>query len=660
MSESDASAADGDIESRLIEFDSLTMPLSVSDYETSAKPDNCKDVAATQIQEAAKAERKQIAEAERKLAEANKCRQDEELKRKTADLEANHRQEAQEVRRDQDRSFAKRKQEEANAQHSADGMEVTAADVIAYLQSGISSSSIPVLVEALSAVDAAVASHPTLCDAHPQVAALRNDAHTRAAAVAEDLIKAALALGSSSHSGPSGWSGINPAPLDVAIAGAVSVLSAPHHHLPPFESLRSALANARRVAAYWSLRLRKANHALWTCDEVITAFAAVAHSYALPADSIDAVIGYFQAKLVNGASLAVVGSSTDEGCLTPIIADQLRRARVLQIIHEMCAPPNTDVHVYSSKVSGNVASSRQAISFLSASVSLMSPASSAESKPGASIVESSVQSENSEIDDVVYGPSMPQSSSLSSASVSQQSSDLQNLASRLVDTDASAFEDDQSALSGIFKADMLSFADAVKRCGVKGVAINAMCAAKHGAKMKNHGAGGALTADQIAAIHMYTQACDFYKSLNVCLRNRDRLHAKPFFPYLRLLLEGLRQLPAQKKSVYRGVKLDLSAKFRQGDLPVWWSVTSTSTTMDVLQSKEFCGQGGPRTVFLVEAKHARNIAAFSAFASEEEWILLPGAQLRVKAVVALGGGLHLVQMDEIGAPLSLIEFESDD
>ncbi len=178
--------------------------------------------------------------------------------------------------------------------------------------------------------------------------------------------------------------------------------------------------------------------------------------------------------------------------------------------------------------------------------------------------------------------------------------------------------------------------------------------------MKNHGAGGALTADQISAIHMYTQACDFYRTLNACLRARDRTRITPFFSYLRLLLEALRQLPVQKRTVYRGVKLDLSAKFREGDEPVWWSVTSTSTTMKVLQSKEFCGDDGPRTVFVVEAIHARDIAAFSAFASEEELILLPGAQLRVKAVVPMGHGLHYVQMDEVDEPMSLVEFEDEE
>jgi hypothetical protein len=256
-----------------------------------------------------------------------------------------------------------------------------------------------------------------------------------------------------------------------------------------------------------------------------------------------------------------------------------------------------------------------------------------------------------------FGPSLPPGAL--SASPNSSASSIKNLASRLVDTDDSVFDDGLSAITGIFGAESLPFAEAAQRCDVKGVRKNVTISVQYAAKMRSHGKGGALTADQIAAIHLYTQACAFYKTLNSCLRNRDRARIKPFFPYLRLLLEGLQQLPAQSRPVCRGVKLDLSAKFRKGDEPVWWSVTSTSSSMDVLQSKEFCGQDGPRTVFVVQTAYARDIAAFSAVASEEELILLPGAQLLVKSVVPMGGGLQLVQMDEVGLPMSLLEFEEN-
>jgi hypothetical protein len=272
-----------------------------------------------------------------------------------------------------------------------------------------------------------------------------------------------------------------------------------------------------------------------------------------------------------------------------------------------------------------------------------------------------------DVDDefAVYGPAMPpagtadgaDSASAAGSGSGNSSNSLLNMVARVVDTDASVFETGLAAINGIATAEPLSFVDAVKRCGVKNIRSNMAVAAKHGTTMKNHGEGGDLTADQIAAIHMYTQACDFYRSLNSCLRARDRERVKPFLSYLRLLLEGLRQLPAIESFVYRGVKLDLSDKFKKDDEPVWWSVTSTSETIGVLESKDFCGQDGSRTVFMVEAKHARNIAPFSAFKSEKELILLPGAQLRVKSVVALGGGLHMVQMEEIDMPMSLVDFE---
>ena len=237
------------------------------------------------------------------------------------------------------------------------------------------------------------------------------------------------------------------------------------------------------------------------------------------------------------------------------------------------------------------------------------------------------------------------------------------MAARIADADVSSMFDFGNCvhfgkLVGIAKAEQLPFLEAVTRCGVEGVELNATVAAKHAAQMKNHGEGGALTADHIAAIHMYTQACDFYRSLNACLRDRNRDCIKPFLPYLRLLLEGLRRLPAKSRIVYCGVKLDLSAKFREGDEPVWWSVTSTLTTMGELQSKDFCGlDDEPRTIFAIRAAHARDIAAFSAISSEEEYILLPGAQLKVISLLALGGGRNLVEMHEVDEPMSLAEFE---
>jgi hypothetical protein len=543
---------------------------------------------------------------------------------------------------------ASTKQEQDEAERMANA---AAADTISHLQRALSSSSVPILVEALAAVDAAVASHPLLCVVHPQVVTMRNDVHTRAAAVAEDAIKAVLSFDNSGV--PNGFDSASIASLESAALIGDLVPSAPH-----VESLRAAVANARRVAANWSLRLRKIDHTQWTCDEVVVAFTAVAHSKGLPVESIDAVVAYLSKENVDGSILSDVESD-----IASLVTNQARRARLVQILKLMC----------SSMVVGNPASAAAVSHFHhghSASLVATTPATSIimSANPGVGLGDASAHCDNVNGDKTVYGPALPphdwslsSSSSEASPSVdSSCSSSLKNLVDRLVDADGSLLVSGLSAITGIAAAEPLPFAEAVERCGIKGIELNALCAAKHGITMKNHGEGGALTADHIAAIHMYTQASDFYRTLNACLRDRDRMRIKPCLSYLRLLLDALRQLPVSTRTVYRGVKRDLSANFRLNDELVWWSLTSTSTTIEILRSKDFCGEDGPRTVFMVQAAHACDIAAFSAFASEEEYILLPGAQLKVKAVVPMGGGLHLVQMDEIGKPMSLIEFESVD
>ena len=581
--------------------------------------------------QAEEARRKQEEEARRKQEEEARRKQEEEVNRRAAE-EAKCRQE-EEANRKQEEEF-KRQQEE---------VRIAASDIIAHLQHALLSSPAPIalFVEALSAVDAAVALYPSLCVDHPQVATLRADAHTRAATLAEDAVNAALTLANNTSNGNVGTNAAFLAALEAAIANAESVPFAPASQ--PFESLRSSIVNARRVAAYWSLRLRKNDHTQWTCDEVVTAFTAVAHMKDLASDSIAELIAYVKKERVDGSILSEVESD-----MLAQVSGQARRARVSQILKALCAS-------FSVAVSVDFTSPSSAHAFSASH----NPSASAPVLLAAKLGGAEVDDEKS--DGAVHVPAPPPSASASASSADLTSSaDIQNFAARLVDLDASLFEAGLSPITGIATAELLPFVDAVKRCGVKGLALNIKCAAKHGTTMKNHGAGGALTADHIAAIHMYTQDCAFYRTLNLCLRARDRTGVAPFFSYLRLLLEALRQLPAQKRTVYRGVKLDLSAKFRKGDEPVWWSVTSTSTTMEVLQSKEFCGQDGLRTVFVVQAVHARDIAAFSAFAYEEELILLPGSQLAVKAVVSMGGGLHLVQMDEIDEPMTLIEFEEEE
>eukprot|EP00455_Lapot_gusevi_P040224 TRINITY_DN4542_c0_g1_i1.p1 TRINITY_DN4542_c0_g1~~TRINITY_DN4542_c0_g1_i1.p1 ORF type:complete len:201 (-),score=43.73 TRINITY_DN4542_c0_g1_i1:198-770(-) len=164
-----------------------------------------------------------------------------------------------------------------------------------------------------------------------------------------------------------------------------------------------------------------------------------------------------------------------------------------------------------------------------------------------------------------------------------------------------------------------------------------------------------LSADQIAAIHLYTQESPFYKHLNLLLRNRDRGLLNPFLPYLALLMSALRKLRCHTGTLFRGVKKNIVESYRHKKRVVWWSISSTSTSTRVLETEIFCGSSGARTIFNIDARYAVDISGYSAMPSEEERVLLPGAVLQVKSVADLGD-VKMVHLEEVAPPLILAEF----
>ena len=118
--------------------------------------------------------------------------------------------------------------------------------------------------------------------------------------------------------------------------------------------------------------------------------------------------------------------------------------------------------------------------------------------------------------------------------------------------------------------------------------------------------------------------------LNSALRD----HAHPenleaFLPYLKLFLKGLNKLPLIRKQVYRGVNVDLHEEYNrlQGRTFRWWAFSSTS--QDESMASDFLGGAGESTLFKIDGIGV-DIAAFSAFPSESEVLLLPGTCLVVE------------------------------
>ena len=149
----------------------------------------------------------------------------------------------------------------------------------------------------------------------------------------------------------------------------------------------------------------------------------------------------------------------------------------------------------------------------------------------------------------------------------------------------------------------------------------------------------------ITAIHLYTQEWVLYKELNACLRSRDRKRLLPFFPYLRLLLTAFSCIPPSAVTVFRGVKKDLAGKFVKGEQAVWWSVTSTTSSMGTLQEEMFLGKSGKRTMFCIASKTFRDIRHYSAIGVEAECCGLPGTCFDIDDLLDQGD-LQIVQMSE--------------
>ncbi|CAF0994686.1 unnamed protein product [Adineta steineri] len=170
-----------------------------------------------------------------------------------------------------------------------------------------------------------------------------------------------------------------------------------------------------------------------------------------------------------------------------------------------------------------------------------------------------------------------------------------------------------------------------------------------------------LTQNESAAIMLYTMGWEpldqcLYHALNTILRSEDRQQLQPWFHYLKLLLTALSQLPPMMpRTLYRGIKLDFSNKYSMNEKLVWWSFTSCTKSINVLSSELFLGKTGSRTMFAIETNSGINIRNHSFFKKEDEVLLLPAREFKVRGRLDQGGGLYVIQLKEIQPPAPLLQ-----
>lgn len=202
-------------------------------------------------------------------------------------------------------------------------------------------------------------------------------------------------------------------------------------------------------------------------------------------------------------------------------------------------------------------------------------------------------------------------------------------------------------VSGYWNEDLVTLEVALKRVEslFSDLPRSIRTAKKHCTFPSPHG----LTHDESAAVYLYTMDGDqksFYKILNNALRSENRAILRVWFPFLKLFEVAIKKLPSIKGSVWRGVPEDVSSQFKRDQTFTWWSISSCSQSVNVIQ--DFLSANSNSTLFMIEVFKAKDVSSYSYYPNENEVLLTIGTELRVKGdILQHPGGLkivHLVQM----------------
>jgi hypothetical protein len=178
-------------------------------------------------------------------------------------------------------------------------------------------------------------------------------------------------------------------------------------------------------------------------------------------------------------------------------------------------------------------------------------------------------------------------------------------------------------------------------------------------KCSNPPADG-LTIDESASIRLYTKEWpkgqkSLYSEMNRVLRDANRENVKKYFRYIKLFITSLCKIPSTQRKLFRGVKLNLSDQYRQGQSIIWWAFSSCTDRIEVLEKPQFCGKTGERTIFEIQCVSTKDVRKHSAFPQECELLLIAATQLKVISSFNAGNGLHTITLKEIEPAYPLIE-----
>ncbi|CAF1073149.1 unnamed protein product [Adineta steineri] len=159
-----------------------------------------------------------------------------------------------------------------------------------------------------------------------------------------------------------------------------------------------------------------------------------------------------------------------------------------------------------------------------------------------------------------------------------------------------------------------------------------------------------LTKDESAAIYIYTMEMtddsSVYRILNQTLRADDRTKVRPWFGYLKLLDSATSKLPKFEGTVWRGINKDVTMNFKKGQRITWWSISSCSTSADVISS--FISKSSSSTLFNIECLNGKSVSSYTCYPNENDVILMPGTIFEVVSnPLSHPGGPNIIHLKEI-------------
>lgn len=168
-------------------------------------------------------------------------------------------------------------------------------------------------------------------------------------------------------------------------------------------------------------------------------------------------------------------------------------------------------------------------------------------------------------------------------------------------------------ITGVFDIPLMPFAEALAPVAkvLSGLASDVKLSLQIGARKAGGPKAEALTADECAAVYLYTCESAFYRQMNATLRSADRGRIVPYFGYLRLLFLALAKMPKRTAPLWRGVRVNLRRQYPVGQTITWWGVSSGTSNVGV--AKAFMGWGGKRTLFEITPTRAVGLKHLSAF-----------------------------------------------